>query len=126
MLDKYPEYVTLKGATVKKLLIDDLRDPRVYGNDVVVARNFADGIALLKEHSWDKLYLDYDLSCGGGDARTGVHVLTWLASHKERIPADIVIVSDHPKASTMKSWVTALMAERARLPIYSKLQPEGE
>jgi hypothetical protein len=110
---------------MNNLLIDDTRDPRNYGEDTVVARNFTDGIALLKDRDWDKLYLDYDLSHGGGDSRTGLHVLTWLASHKERIPANIVIVSTHPKANTMVSWVTALMAERKRLPVNSNSQPEG-
>ena len=97
---------------MKCLLIDDCREPETYGSDVVVARNYNEGIKQLElAILWDRLYLDYDLN----SCRTGLEILSWLADNPHRIPEEIIIVSTSPQAKIMRSMVTALQAMRRRL-----------
>ena len=76
------------------LLIDDLRNRPA----TVTARNFADGIAALKDRQWDLLELDHDLgdfSGPNGRELTGYDVACWLEANPEHLPKDIRIVSDN-------------------------------
>lgn len=78
----------------RTLLIDDLRNM----GTTFVARNYLDGIGLLKDqHPIDVLYLDHDLGdFKDGREYTGYDVICWLEQNPQYLPGQIVVVSRNP------------------------------
>ena len=89
---------------MQTLLIDDEKDPRAdpllreLGEVHCIARSYAEGIAALARHHWDRLLLDHDLADFSGPAGaelTGRSIVRWLAQPENRrhIPGQIICVS---------------------------------
>lgn len=76
------------------LVIDDIRDFKIEENrgyEVVYARDGVIGLRLLRNETWDALYLDHDL----GDGPTGYDVLREAASD-QLLPDNIRLVTMNP------------------------------
>jgi len=105
----------------RRLLIDDIRrfedvTCRTPDNDdtEVVARNYNDGIELLKTNAWDELYLDHDL---GETSKTGYDVMAWLEEHPDRLPETVVFVSANPVGvQRMRAVLEAIRYSQTKLP----------
>jgi hypothetical protein len=83
---------------MRRLLIDDIRRFKDVchsedGDTEVVARNYNDGVELLKTNTWDELYLDHDL---GDYSKTGYDVMCWLETHPARLPPAVYFVTSNP------------------------------
>lgn len=86
------------------LLIDDVRLPSyvqgTYGIDLEataewhVAKNYEEGVSLLRQGGWDMLCLDHDL--GNETAKTGYDVMCFLEENTQYLPKEIFIVSANP------------------------------
>ena len=68
-----------------ELLIDD---KRIY--PIRTSRNYEDGIAALKEKTWEVLYLDWDMGQG---CMNGFDVLYWLEKNKQHLPMRIEMLT---------------------------------
>ena len=89
---------------MRNLLIDDVRTIQYIENDYgikvqYVARTFAEGIAMLKNHGpFDILLLDHDLASydENGTELTGYSIMLFLEENPEFTPKDIVFVTSNP------------------------------
>lgn len=88
------------------LLIDDIREfglqvipPKLLigepAHELVVARTFEEGIAKLKEGSWDILYLDHDLGTEEY-GKDGYGVMKFIEEFPQYLPKDICFVTSNP------------------------------
>jgi hypothetical protein len=95
---------------MRTLLIDDLREIAVDR----VARTFLDGIAALKEGSWDLVLLDHDL--GDPNPRhTGYDILCWLEQNPQFLPGEIQLVTMNPVGRDKMRVVIRRLYESATL-----------
>lgn len=87
---------------IKVLLIDDIRLPS-YVKDAhgvgldgewYIAKNYDEGIELLKQGGWDLLCLDHDL--GNEKEKTGYDIMCFIEENQQYKPIDICIVSANP------------------------------
>ena len=108
---------------MRQLLIDDFRtwemidgDGRYArpheGAERMQARTFDEGIMLLRDEGpWDMLYLDHDL--GAFDSfKTGYGIMCFLEEHPEKLPVEIIFVTDNPVGR--EAMVAALNSIRRR------------
>jgi len=79
-----------------RLLIDDLRRPEDFGT-TNVARTYIEGMRLLSERVWDRVYMDNDL---GPDQSEGWELVKWLMYDvpEEKWPRSFVVVSANSAA----------------------------
>ena len=86
------------------LLIDDIRNLFVDA----IARNYTAAIELLKNQTWDTVYIDHDLGIDyntGQISKTGYDVMCWLEVNSEHLPKNIRFVTDNPVGRTRMEQV---------------------
>lgn len=100
------------------LLIDDVREIEMVHtvschDQICVARNYQEGICLLKSKFWDVLYLDHDLaSFENGIEKTGYDVMCWLEQNLAHVPKKIICVSSNPPGKQKINQVIKVLQDR--------------
>lgn len=102
---------------VKRLFVDDIRDPPL-GEDWTVVRNFHTAIVSLEQTAFDVVSLDHDIaSFYGNKEMTGRDILNWLIMRKMegfRTPKIIKVHSANPVGcATMEADIKVHFPEGA-------------